>query len=240
MKSLVVLTQYKRQHLEKQLEALYNQTYKPDYLVVFQNEHHIDISTLKEKYNFIHIQNDFNTKYIGRFAVCISFPVDICIVMDDDIIPGNNCIKNYITECIKYNSIMGGNGRMGYYTTNPYNVPNKLAPFPETGFRPETKLVDFVGHLWCFKKEWLYHMFSIKPFTLDTGEDMHLCYSCKVKSNINTYICKQEIEQDNCDITNGSLSCDKFASYLTMSQITRKNVENYFIKNYNLQLITEI
>ena len=42
-----------------------------------------------------------------------------------------------------------------------------------------SKKVDFVGHLWCFKKDWLYYMFSIKPFTFDTGEDMHLCFTSK-------------------------------------------------------------
>ena len=160
--------------------------------------------------------------------------------MDDDIIPGNNCIKNYIEECIKYNGIMGGNGRMGYNTTNPYNTANKMGPFKEHGYRKETKLVDFVGHLWCFKKDWLYYMFSVKPFTFDTGEDMHLCYSCKCKGNVNTYICKQELEGDNCDIANGSLSCDKFASYLTMSRILRQNVENYFINYFELKIIDTV
>ena len=51
MKLLVVLTQYKRNHLEKQLIQMDKQTIKPDYLVVFQNENHVDISGLKEKYN---------------------------------------------------------------------------------------------------------------------------------------------------------------------------------------------
>jgi hypothetical protein len=70
MKLLVVLTQYKRNNLEKQLEQINNQTLKPDYLVVFQNENHVDISYLKEKYNFIHVKSDFNTKFFGRFAIC--------------------------------------------------------------------------------------------------------------------------------------------------------------------------
>ena len=36
MKLLVVLTQYKREHLENQLICIKNQTIQPDYLVVFQ------------------------------------------------------------------------------------------------------------------------------------------------------------------------------------------------------------
>ena len=113
MKLLVVLTQYKRNHLEKQIQAINNQTIKPDYLVVFQNENHVDITGLKEKYEFIHIKSDYNTKYFGRFATCFTFPVDICMVLDDDIIPGLNCLKNHMDQCIELNSIIGGNGRIG-------------------------------------------------------------------------------------------------------------------------------
>ena len=199
MKIIVVLTQYKRDNLEKQLSVIKNQTLQPDYLVVFQNENHKDISSLKKKYNFIHVKSDYNTKYFGRFAICFTYPVDICIVMDDDIIPGNNCIKNYVDECIKLNSIVGGNGRKGY-TNN-----NKLKQPKECGIRKDSVLMDFVGHLWCFKKEWLYYMFGMEPYTYDTGEDMHLCFSSKILGNISSYCCKQPSTNDDCDTSNNSL-----------------------------------
>ena len=95
---LVCLTVYKRNNLEKQLESIYNQTIKPDYLIVFQNEKHINIDHLKEKYNFLHVKNDFNTKFFGRFAYCFNFDVDYCMIFDDDIIPGCKCIENYLTQ----------------------------------------------------------------------------------------------------------------------------------------------
>ena len=228
---LVVLTQYKRTHLENQLKTLYNQTLVPDYIVVFQNENHVDITELKHKYNFIHIKSDYNTKYFGRFAACFTFPVDICMVMDDDIIPGNNCIKNYMEQCLEFNGIIGGNGRIGYYNQN------KLQKFSDCGIRNKTLLVDFVGHLWCFKKEWLHYMFAIKPHTYDTGEDMHLCYSSKILGNINSYIGKQSNHNDECDTTNNRLACDQHSSYKTTTGDLRKSVEKYFIDNYNLKLI---
>ena len=89
-KVLVILTQYKRNYLEQQLKSIKEQTLKPDYLVVFQNENHHNIEHLKSKYDFIHIKSDYNTKYFGRFSICFSFPVDICVVMDDDDILGGN------------------------------------------------------------------------------------------------------------------------------------------------------
>lgn len=235
MKLLVVLTQYKRNHLEKQLRQIINQTIKPDYIVVFQNESHVDISNLKEKYNFIHIKSDYNTKYFGRFASCFTFPVDICMVLDDDILPGNNCLKNYMEQCINLNAIIGGNGRFGMNNPNKHNLKH----YSDVGIRDTFSLVDFVGHLWCFKKEWLHYMFSIIPFTYDTGEDMHLCFSSKVLGNINSYIGKQCSQNDMSDITNNQLASDQYSSYKVTNPELRSNVEKYFIDNYNLQLITK-
>ena len=235
MKLLVVLTQYKRNHLEKQLIQIKKQSIQPDFLVVFQNENHVDISDLKEKYNFIHIKSDFNTKYFGRFATCFTFPVDICMVLDDDIIPGPNCLKNYMEQCLELNSIIGGNGRFGI--NNP-NKP-KLNQPPDIGKRRNHLLVDFVGHLWCFKKDWLHYMFTIKPFTYDTGEDMHLCFSSKVLGNINSYTAKQNNPDDMCDITYNNLATDEHSSYKITSSELRSNVEKYFIENHKLKLISK-
>ena len=235
MKLLVVLTQYKRNHLEKQLQQISNQTIKPTYIVVFQNENHVDISDLKKKYEFIHIKSDYNTKYFGRFASCFTFPVDICMVLDDDIIPGINCIKNYVSQCVSLNGIIGGNGRLGINNPNK----NKLKHPRDVGIRNTQYLVDFVGHLWCFKKDWLHYMFTIKPFTYDTGEDMHLCFSSKVLGNINSYTAKQNNRDDMCDITYNKLANDEHSSYRITSSELRSNVEKYFIENNKLKLISK-
>jgi hypothetical protein len=235
MKLLVVLTQYKRSNLEMQLIQVKKQTIQPDYLVVFQNENHININNLKEKYNFIHIKSDYNTKFFGRFSICFNFPVDICMILDDDIIPGINCFKNYMTQCINLNSIIGGNGRIG---TNNENIRN-LKQLPDTGIRNTNNLVDFVGHLWCFRKAWLYYMFSIEPYTYDTGEDMHLCFTSKLLGNISSYIAEQKNYDDMSDITNNKLGCDQYASCKTTNPQLRINIEKYFIEKYNFQFIKE-
>tara|TARA_Y100000389_G_C17386868_1_gene477555 strand:+ start:206 stop:919 length:714 start_codon:yes stop_codon:yes gene_type:complete len=235
MTLLVVLTQYKRNHLENQLMRIERQSIKPDYLVVFQNENHVNIDNLKTRYKFIHIKSDYNTKFFARFAICFTFPVDVCIVLDDDIMPGTNCLKNYMDQCINLNAIIGGNGRIGLNN----KVRSKLnQPRGEGSIRKNPELVDFVGHLWCFKKEWLYHMFSIKPLTYDTGEDMHLCFTSKILGNINSYTAQQLHYNDMADQLNSKLATDKHSSYKTTSQELRSNVEKYFIENHKLNLIT--
>ena len=115
-KICVLLTQYKRNNLEKQLEQIAIQTARIDYLVVFQNENHYNIDYLKEKYKFIHVKSDYNTKFFGRFAYCFTIPADIFLIFDDDIIPGKCCVETYVGECIRLNGIIGANGRLS--TTN--------------------------------------------------------------------------------------------------------------------------
>lgn len=227
----VVLTQWKRNHLEEQLISITKQSIKIDYIIVFQNENHVDITSILKKFNnIIHVKSDYNTKYFGRFSYCFNIPVDICIVMDDDIIPGAKCIENYVTQCLDKNAIIGGNGRIGYNNTN------SLKNVCDVGIR-QSLLMDFVGHMWCFKKEWLYYMFSSSPYTYDTGEDMHLCYSCKLYGNIDSYVAKHNTMDECSDIAMNNLAMDEFTSFnnKNISQL-RRNIENYWISK-GLKLI---
>lgn len=225
MKIGLIITVWKRNNLELQIKQILKQTLRPDYVVVFQNENHINVDNIVKKYNCIHVKSSYNTKYFGRFSYMFNLPVDICIVMDDDIIPNINCIKNYSNLCINHNSIIGGNGRYSFSNPN-YNILKTKTP--KEGLR-KLQLVDFVGHLWCFKKEWLHYMFSIKPYTYDTGEDMHLCFSCKLLGNINSYVGQHNCIEDNYDNSNGSLGDDAVACFKVTSPELRKNVEKYFL-----------
>ena len=47
MKICILLTQYKRNYLKQQLESIKNQSLQPNYLIVFQNENHVNIDDLK-------------------------------------------------------------------------------------------------------------------------------------------------------------------------------------------------
>lgn len=230
----VVLTQWKRMHLEKQLICITKQTIKIDFIIVFQNENHVDITNILKKFNnIIHVKSDYNTKYFGRFSYCFNIPVDICIVMDDDIMPGSRCIESYVNQCLQKNAIIGGNGRIGYNNTNELKRAN------ETGIR-SSLLMDFVGHMWCFKKEWLYYMFSTKPNTYETGEDMHLCYSSKLFGNINSYVAEHLSLADCSDTTMNSLAVDEFTSYNTINnkEKKRKDIEDFWISK-GLKLIEQ-
>jgi len=229
MKLSCLLTQYKRNHLEDQLNSVYSQTLKPEYIIVFQNENHVDISPLKQKYDFIHVKSDYNTKHFGRFTYCINLPVDYCIIMDDDILPGIKCFDNYLNQVIELDSIIGGNGRFLSY--------RKDKPFiNDFGIRNRVE-VDYIGHLWCFKKKWLYNMFSIEPHTLETSEDMHFCFSNKVREGIKSYVAEQLQIDESADLKMNGWATDQYSSYRTSSHSLRTGVENYFINKYNLSTV---
>ena len=91
---IVVLTVYKRNHLENQLKSVYSQTITPKYVIVFQNENHINIDSLKKTYDFLHVKNDYNTNLIYSFIIYL-------IVSIFQIIFFYNMIK-------KCNALLGG------------------------------------------------------------------------------------------------------------------------------------
>ena len=78
-------------------------------------------------------------------------------------------------------------------------------------------------------------MFSIIPYTYDTSEDMHFCYSAKLLGNINSYCAKQNTIDESNDIVYNKYASDNYSSYKTTNIELRKNVEKYFLdKGLNL------
>ncbi len=232
MKITCLLTQYKRNHLRDQLESVYNQTLKPEQVIVFQNENHVDIQDLKKQYDFIHVQSDYNTKHFGRFTFCLNFSYDYCIVMDDDILPGAKCFESYVRQAEETNGIIGGIGR--FLDTSDKNHTAKMS---DVGKRNLTEVV-WCCHLWLFRKKHLHNMFSIEPYTWDTGEDMHLCFTNKVRDNVPCYAAEQLTQEESSDIRNNQWSDDEFASFRTSShRPLRNNIQKHFIEKYNLRSV---
>lgn len=62
--------------------------------------------------------------------------------------------------------------------------------------------------MWVLKKDWLYYMFGIKPYTMETGEDMHLCFSSKVLGGIKSYIGRQCTAEELSDLAMNKLASD--------------------------------
>ena len=177
----VVLTVWKRNNLEKQLKSIYNQTANISNIYVYQNESHIDISNLKEKYNFNHIHSkDVNFKFHGRFTLPLLFNTKYTAIFDDDTIPRARWLEHCVELCEEKDCIVGANcrnyNRTGHNCGEGNNHPIKC---------------DIVGHCWFFKTEWVHYMWREKPPTYDNGEDIHFCSTCKIYGDIDTYFPSQ-------------------------------------------------
>jgi len=80
------------------------------------------------------------------------------------------------------------------------------------------------------KKDWLYYMFGNKPYTYDTGEDMHLCFTSKL-NNIKSFIGEQLNKDDVSDNINNSIGMDDKASSREKGiHSFRQKIEKHWVK----------
>jgi hypothetical protein len=230
----VLLTVYKRKTLGLQLKALEAQSVRPKNVVVYHDESYRKIPKRRLIRRGLHVtENSFNTKFLGRFAYLINAPTEWVTVLDDDIIPGRLCLENYLSQAEATNGIIGGMGRIA--RTNPQK--QDLVQPSDVGVRTEPVLVDFVGHMWLFRKEQLFDMFAFPPVTYQTGEDMHLCFSSKLRSGISSYAAGQKSDDESCDVSMNKYAADEHAAYLNMPKSERESVEHYFAEK-GLKFIT--
>lgn len=230
----VLLTVFKRKTLGLQLKALSAQSVTPKQVVVYHDEDHRKIPKRSLLRRGISVtENSFNTKFIGRFAYLINAPTEWVAVMDDDIIPGVFCLENYLAQAEQTGGIIGGMGRIA--RSNP--LKDGLTQPPDVGIRPYPVLVDFVGHMWLFRKQQLFDMFAFPPVTYATGEDMHLCFSSKLRSGVPSFAGGQRSDDESCDTSMNKYAADEHAAYLHMPKSEREAVEEYFAEK-GLKFIT--
>lgn len=221
----LLLTVHKRDTLRDQLAAIQSQTLRPEEVVVFQNGEFFDVTdVVPSEYNLV--QNRKNTKFFGRFAFLLGADTEYVAVMDDDILPGPNFLENYFEQVIADDIILGANGR---FASDGVRSLFRKCP-PDFGIRESQTVVDFVGHFWIFRKVHLYSMFSIPPYTFETGEDMHLCFSAKLKTGVPSVVARQVDESEQCDLWSNARADDSFSSFRHTARSQRLAVERYFRK----------
>jgi len=111
----VILTAWKRTHLQKQLTYILNQSKKPYQIWIYQNESHFDIQIselAKKEHNISLIQSkDINFKFHGRFVLPLLCDTEYAAVFDDDTMPGPRWLENCLDTSKRNNCIVGANGR---------------------------------------------------------------------------------------------------------------------------------
>lgn len=183
----VILNAYKRlKYLNRQIEAINNQSIKPTEIIVWQNgtpERQI----LKLNSNIKHIYSSYNFGVWSRFSVALNSKNEFICVFDDDTIPGKNWIKNCLQTMEEYEGLLGARG-VRFASKKKYIVGEE---FGWNNPSDETKQVDIVGHSWFFKREWLSYFWKELPnfnkFNL-VGEDIHFSYILQKYLGLNTFV----------------------------------------------------
>lgn len=235
----VILTIWKRDHLEEQIEALLNQSIEPSEIWVYHCCRYQPINTwLIQKYPKINYQfNSADLGYFGRFSLGLCIKNPYLLIIDDDVIPSKDWIEMCLNKCKKYTSIISPIGRR--ILRNDYfpELLHKEGIFQNQKFENsfignsmnknfsycfEDTFIDFGCNSWFFKTEWLKYFWGLQPLTLKTGEDIHFSAACKILGDINT-ICPR---QDHLEIT-GNLKMnygfDENASFRNTDFIEDRN-----------------
>ncbi len=183
----VVLTTYKKpEALEKQLNALCNQSLRPKEIFLFQDwiDESYSISykeTLLSRFDKVKICTE-NQGVWKRFEFARSECNGkyVCI-FDDDTIPGERWLENCFVNMLEKEGVYGTVGIVvDDYTKYPF------AGFTRVGWHnPYQKrtIVDFVGHSWFLKKDYLEYMFD--------GTEKYQCYKRAAEDMCLSFKCKQ-------------------------------------------------
>lgn len=188
-----ILNLYRRpQYLAEQIAAVRAQTRPPKEVWLFVNAHlsnaGLDLGALDLDRRIV---NDFNWKYYGRFAAALLARTEHVALFDDDTIPGPRWFENCLDSMQARPGILGTCGVL--FTRRRYD--GEICRVGWMSGNREIVEVDFVGHAWFLKREWLHYMWQEPPETWDSGEDMHLSYAASKLGRIRTYVPPHPPEQ---------------------------------------------
>ena len=187
----VILTAWKRNHLQKQISYIQKQTKQPHQIWIYQNESHFDIEISekqKEDLNISIIQSkDINFKFHGRFALPLLCDTEYVAIFDDDTMPGSRWLENCLDTSKRNNCIVTANGRLMLEGFENKTGQHMLAVADDHPV-PNEKEVDFGGHCWFFKSEWCKYIWMVRPFSWDNGEDIHMAAACQIHGGIKCFV----------------------------------------------------
>ncbi len=202
----IIITVWKRGYLDQQLGALIAQTIQPEQIWIIQNEQHININPVIDKYRQVFkaisvIHSEKNLKYFGRFSICYHVETPYVLLIDDDVIPAPNWLQTCLQTSNNYHAVVSCTGRI----IRPYNFRTEECS-PEVkeeyfigdnqtddafNYIHQDTQVDYGCNSYFFKTEWIKYFWSVIPATLQSGEDIHLSASLMLTAGIKTVVPRQ-------------------------------------------------
>ena len=109
-----ILTVWKRNHLEEQLQALFQQTVCPDQIWVLHSKYYVDVDAIIRKYKdrIRYMRWDDCPGVFGRFEIVTRIETPFVYIADDDIIPGKQFLERALEACKRMLAIISPHGRL--------------------------------------------------------------------------------------------------------------------------------
>lgn len=238
----VILTVWKRNHLEEQLQALTTQTVPVKNIWIYHCGNYVKVERCLKLYPYVErFHSTYNLKYFGRFSLANHCASEYTWILDDDVIPSHKWIEVCIHTSKKYNAIVSGAGRIILTNNSLKEEPNSYEFSQshigdnnptEINYCSKDTTVDFGCNGWFFRTEWLKYFWKIWPYTFQNGEDIHLSATCKILSGISTVIPFQA-SVEVCGNLKKSYSYDQYASFIKEGFYTQRiNIVKYLIKEF--------
>ncbi|MDR1860421.1 MAG: glycosyltransferase [Bacteroidales bacterium] len=243
----VILNIWKRRHLKEQLLALLTQTVLPAEIWVIHYEHNVEVQSIIEQArtffpNIVLIHSDKNLRYFGRFSIAINVTTKFAWLLDDDIIPTSGWLERCVARCTALNAVITCTGRIippdNYRPEDTELNDSKgiffgdfLNPFYNTC--PDEVVVDYACNSYFFMSEWLKGYWSIWPQTFDSGEDIHLSATAKIRFGAATVVLAQPTREESGN-TNKLYGSDLIATWRTGNFLAlRENIFKYLIEEHH-------
>ena len=234
----VILNGYKRpDYLKIQLDAINNQTVKPESIMLWQNQG-ADFNPDLTK-NIIHTNSNTNFGVWARFAYALNARTEYICIFDDDTIPSPKWFENCLNTIKTHNGLLGTIG-VRFLTKTGYQ-PIKRFGWADNN-NDDVVEVDIVGHAWFFRREWLKYFWMEMPEKEDSelvGEDMHFSFMLQKYAGIKTYVPPHPKHQTELWGSNATLGWkmgqDGAAISMNpnnlnkMNVMYRKNINNGFV-----------
>ena len=217
------------------------QTLQPSEVWIYHCCNHIRLTReFFSRYPYVRYQhNSSDLGYFGRFSLGLYAKNPYLYILDDDVIPSSGWLERCVQLSQQHNAIISPSGRLipkDDYTPEYLNQEGKLQGcFVGDGAATasnecqEDTFVDFGCSSWFIQTSWLNYFWSLKPYALGTGEDMHLSAACALKAGIRTLVPQQD-GQHNSGNVKRIYGHDNLASWKQSSFIKeRADVLHYLI-----------
>jgi hypothetical protein len=239
----VILNVWKRQYLKEQLDTLSKQTGRYVQVFVIQCGNHVNIDKDVKGFPDLHrIHSTADLKYFFRFSLASYITTKYTWIIDDDVIPSPQWTEACIEMCESTNSIVSSSGRIipvnDYLPESPkYDgyIPKYFVGDGDNNlsynYCEADTVVDFGCNSWFLKTDWIRHFWAINPYTLSTGEDIHLGATSKIGGGISTIVPKQT-SPGLCGNLRKRYGFDQFASWKRESFLSeREKVLRYLVED---------